>query len=116
MRVRALDGTGDWTFGKGLNDYKFGNDAVAQLIATRLRSFLGDCFFDQGAGIDWVSFLGSKDQLGLNLAISAVLYNTENVIKVNQLSINLTSNRALFISYNVTTSFSTISTTVQVSI
>lgn len=116
MKVRALTATGDWTFGKGANDYKSGNNAVAQLIQTRLYSFLGDCFFDQGAGINWFGFLGGKDQLGLNLAISATIANTENVLRLNQLSVNLTSTRRISISYNVTTSFSTLSNTVVVQI
>lgn len=107
MIVRALAGSGDWTFGKGLNDYKSGNAAVAQTIQTRLLSFLGDCFFDQGAGINWFQFLGSKNQIGLNLAVSAVILNTENVISLVQLSINLNSQRQCSISYTVQTTYST---------
>ena len=51
MKVRALDESGDWTFGKGENNYYSANDAIAQNIKTRLYSFLGDCFFDLSANI-----------------------------------------------------------------
>lgn len=116
MSVRALDSLGDWQFGAGLNDYKVNNLEVAQDIQTRLNSFLGDCFFDLGAGINWTGFLSGKDPLGLNLAISAVILNTPYVQTVNQLFLTLNSNRLITISYNVTTSYTTtISADVQIS-
>lgn len=113
MKVSALDSNGDWTFGSGLNNYVSGNDAVAELIDTRLLCFLGDCFFDAGAGINWFGYLGGKDQLSLNLAVSACILNTQDsfgnqvVTGLQQLSINLNHNtRALSISYVVSTLFS----------
>lgn len=114
MRVRALDGAGDWTYGKGKNDYLTRNPAVAQSIQTRLFSFLGDCFFDLGAGIDWFTFLGGKDQIGLNLAVSAIILNTQDVTGIRQLSIDLQpSNRKLTIQYRVQTTFSVLSNSFQ---
>lgn len=100
--VRALDSNGDWTFGKGLNDYKSGIDAVRQNIQTRLSSFLGDCFFDSLAGIDWFNFLGSKNTVALELAIRAVIMNTDEVealVSVNSLLNEVT--RDLAIQYQV---------------
>lgn len=111
MRVRALDLNGDWTFGKGQNDYKSGRDAVSQNIQTRLNSFLGDCFFDTNAGLNWFGFLGGKNQLGLNLAISATIINTAYVTKVVQLSVTLDLTRKLTISYAVDTAFGPLSNT-----
>lgn len=107
MRVRAIDGVGDWTFGAGANNYKKNLKAVEQNVQTRLSSFLGDCFFDLGAGLDWFNFLGgSKDQTALNLAISSVILNTDFVVSVAQLSIVLNPiNRHFTISYQVNTSF-----------
>lgn len=113
MIVRAIDGTGDWEYGKGKNDYKSANDAVTQNIGTRLYSFLGDCFFDTAAGIDWFNFLGSKNEVGLNLAVSATILNTENVTGILQLSINLSANRNVTIRYKVQTTYSQISGTFQ---
>lgn len=107
MKVRALDSNGDWTFGKGQNDYLSGNRAVSQKIKTRLMSFLGDCFFDLGAGVDWFTYLGSKDQLALNLAISAVILNTTDVTGIQQLSAVLEpSNRKFTVQYRVQTVYS----------
>ena len=114
MRVRALDINGDWTYGKGQNNYKTKNNAIAQQIQSNLLSFLGDCCFDVGAGLDWFTFLGSKNQLAMNLAISAAILNTKGVTGLNQLSIDLDHvTRKLTIRYNVTTTYSTIIGTFQ---
>lgn len=109
MRVRAIDGTHDWLYGKGQNDYRTGLLATAQNIDTRLSSFLNDCFFDTGAGIDWFNLLGGKDELSLNLAVSAVILNTQDVTGLLQLSITLNSARLLTISYQVQTTYSVMS-------
>lgn len=101
--VRAIDADNDWTFGAGANNYKTGLDALAQNLKTRLQSFLGDCFFDLQAGIDWFNLLGAKDQTKLLLDISAVILNTDNVNTLVQLSANLDSSRKLTVTYSVTT-------------
>lgn len=112
--VRQIDVNGDWTFGKGRNNYLKGNDAVAQNIETRLRSFLGNCFFDLSSGIDWFNLLGSKDQQALNLAISSTILNTPNVTGINELSSFLDPiTRNFTVRYNVNTSYSVISSTFQ---
>jgi hypothetical protein len=119
MIVRALDSNGDWTFGQGVNNYKSGNLAVAQAIQTRVSSFLGDCFFDLGAGIDWFNLLGGKNELALSLAISAVILNTTDadgnqlVTGIQQLSVDLSSNRAFSVIYQVVTVYSVLSGSFQ---
>lgn len=113
MIVRSIDVVNDWLFGRGANDYKSKNDAIAQSIKTRLQSFLGDCFFNTAAGIDWFNLLGSKNQLALNLAISAVILNTENVTGIKQLSVSLTSDRVFSVTYRVQTTYSIASDTFQ---
>lgn len=65
MIFRNLDSSGDWTFGQGLANYVAQNTAIGLNIKTRVYSWLGDCFFDQQAGIDWWNRLGSKNQKGL---------------------------------------------------
>ncbi len=105
MIVRAIDTQNDWTYGRGFQDYKSGNIAVAQNIKTRLQSFLNDCFFAKSVGIDWFNLLGGKSQLALQLAISSTIANTNFVSKVLQLSIELDSSRELLVQYSVTTSF-----------
>ena len=80
MRVRALDSNGDWTFGQGQNNYLVNQAAVVQNINTRLKMFVGDCFFALSAGIDWTNLLGSKNQVALNLAINTTILNTDGVV------------------------------------
>ncbi len=115
MRIRALTATGDWTYGKGQNDYNTGQAAAAELIQSRLLSFLGDCFFDTGAGIDWFGYLGGKDELSLNLAVSATILNTPDqngnqiVTGLQQVSVVLNrATRNLAIQYQAITVFSVV--------
>lgn len=103
MIVRSLDQNGDWQFGKGKNDYRVNADAVSQNLTTRIRSFLGDCFFALDAGIDWFGLLGAKDKLALQLAVSATILNTPDVLKINSLLIVTDVNRRITITYDVTT-------------
>lgn len=113
--ARALDESGDWTFGKGKNNYLSKNDQIAQDIQTRLGSFLGDCFFDQGAGIAWFNALGAKDQIPLNLFINAIILNTPNVTGILQTAVLLDTNRKLTVRYKVQTTYSVLSGTFQYS-
>lgn len=115
MIVRALDTNNDWTFGAGKSNYKSGNAAVAQNIQTRLMSFLGDCFFSIGAGIDWFTFLGgSKSQLALNLAISSTILNTANVTGLKQMNLSLDpKTRNFFITYRVQTIYGVVTNAFQ---
>jgi hypothetical protein len=62
MIFRALDENHDWTFGNGRNDFLSTNDAIGLNVKTRLLSWVGDCFFDLNAGIDWINRLGTKGQ------------------------------------------------------
>lgn len=117
MIVRALDINGDWTFGKGRNDYRTNLDAVVQNISTRLKSFFGNCFFAQNDGIDWFNYLGSKDQLGLNLAINATILNTESVTGILQVSANLDhATRVFTVQYRVQTTYGLASNVFQYSL
>lgn len=105
MIIRKVDSNNDWTFGKGKNNYIKDKSAVSQNIKTRLQSFLGDCFFALNQGLDWFNLLGSKDDGELRLAISTTILNTENVVSLSELSLNLDSERKLTINYEVNTTF-----------
>lgn len=108
MLVSKLDSNGDWEFGQSLNNYVINVRAIEQSIQTRVSSFLGDCFFDMNAGIDWFNFLGgSKSQLALELAVASVILNTTDVVGINLLSVSLTAARAFSVSYQVQTTYST---------
>jgi hypothetical protein len=109
MRTRALDSNGDWTFGRGANNYLSRNAAVVQDINTRIQMWLGDCFFDRAAGIDWQNRLGSRNQQALQLAISTTILGTHDVVGIKQLSAQLNhQTRNYAVSYQVETSFSTV--------
>lgn len=116
MIVRALDKDGDWSFGKSKNNYLSGSAAVQQNIKTRLLEFIGDCFFNIQAGVDWFNFLGgSKNQVALNFNISSVILNTAFVTSIKQLSISLV-NRDFSVSYQVVDAYSvTIFDNIQIS-
>lgn len=119
MRMRALDSLDDFTYGAGLNNYLTGVNAAAQAIGTRLSSFLGDCFFATDAGIDWWNLLGGKNQLALQLAISATILNTQSrgqnvVTSIVSLSLSLDDTSRVFtVSYSATTIFGDVSDTVS---
>lgn len=107
MIIRSLDAAHDWTYGKGRNNYLSQNDAIAENIDTRLLCFLGDCFFDVTAGIDWFTYLGGKDQVGLQLAIASVILNSYGVTALVELSLNLDpAVRLLSINYEINTIYS----------
>ncbi len=112
MRVRQTDVNGDWNFGKGKNNYLTDNAATAQNIKTRLGSFLGNCFFDLGAGIDWFNRLGSKARLALELDISSIILNTPDVTGIVSLSTSVDPGTRNFVAtYTVQTVYSIITNT-----
>ena len=114
MRVRALDTLGDWLWGNGKGNYKTANSAVAQNIRTRLNSFVGDCFFDLEAGLDWYGLLGYKNQVALRLAVSAVILNTTEVTGLKQIDIKYyPDTRNITISYRAQTTYSTLTDTYE---
>lgn len=111
MIIRAVDGAGDWLFGKGLNDYKSANAAIAQDIQNNLSMFLGDCFFALSAGIDWWNLLSGKNEIAINLAVNSAILSTSGVTGILQTSISLDANRNLQIQYQVQTIYSTLQNT-----
>jgi len=61
MKTRTVDSNWDWNFGHGLQDYCSGALSVAYSTKMKALSWLGDCFFDANAGVDWKNILGSKN-------------------------------------------------------
>lgn len=103
MLFRGLDADGDWTFGKGLSNFATQNDAIALNIRTRILSWIGDCFFDLKAGIDWVNRLGSKNQAALlDLDLRRRILETEGVTGLTQFDI-INQDRAFTGNYTVNT-------------
>lgn len=103
MIFRGLDSNGDWTFGQGKSNYLTGNDAIGTNIATRIRSWIGDCFFDQNAGIDWLNRLSMKNQENLlKLDLQRIIQQSYGVTGIRTLTVSLVQ-RAFFITYIIDT-------------
>jgi len=105
-RFRNLDTNGDWQYGSGQNDYVKDAEAVKLDVKTRLQEWLGDCFFNQDAGIDYINRLGNKDQETLlEQDIRTIILQTEGVASLNEFSFS-TIDRSFSASYNITTIYS----------
>ena len=88
MRVRALDSSDDWTFGKGRANYLTGTLAIAQNVKTRLRSFKNDWYLDVDAGVDWFELLGNLNtQRRIIRAVEKTVLETEGVVTVSRVEI-----------------------------
>ena len=106
MRIRAIDTSGDWTFGHGKQNYKQASDAIAQDVQTKLLEFVNDAFWNPSAGIEWINLMQSKNkQNQIALSCRAVMLKAEGVVRVNQVSVAYSAEtRGLVISYNLTPS------------
>jgi len=105
MSFRALDKNGDWTFGAGVNNLLVGRDEIAANLRTRLLSWVGNCFFDTAAGIDWVNLRDKGTQDALTSAVKTMILQTDGVIHLNSLSVSYVK-RAVFITANIDTIYS----------
>lgn len=111
MIFRNLSELGDWEFGKGIQDFTAENKAIGLNIKTRIQSWVGDCFFDMDAGIDWLNRLGSKNQRTLlELDLKRIIIQSEGVVKLLSFDTNL-NGRSFSASYSVQTIYSTITDT-----
>lgn len=100
--IRANDENNDWIFGLGKNAYKANNDAIAQDIQTKVQEWIGDCFFNLTAGIDWLNRFADGNSERLEQEIRSLILKVDGVVNVNNLSIDLT-NRDFIASYDVQT-------------
>lgn len=106
MIIRNLDANGDWTWGSGKGNYLTNNAAIGLNIKTRLLSWVGDCFFDSQAGIDWTNRLGSKNQRTLlELDLRRVILRSFGVTGIVFLDTVLVD-RSFTANYSVNTIFS----------
>lgn len=105
MRIRALDANGDITFGQGQQNYLTGQAAIGLNIKTRLLSFLNNCFWAMGAGIDWFTFLGGGNTSNqIQLASTAIIAQSFGVISVNNVFVSVDPRtRKVSLSYDVVT-------------
>jgi len=106
MIIRALDENGDWTFGRGKSDYKQDQEALKQNIDTKLKEWVGDCFFNQNAGINWQTRLAAGNQKDrLEQEISSLILKVDGVVNVALLTVEV-ANRKFTVNYEIETIYS----------
>lgn len=104
MLFRNLDADADWTFGSGLANYISLNAAIGLNVKTRILCWVGDCFFDKLAGIDWTNRLGSKNQRGLlELDLRRIILQSEGVTGITSFDTELDANRKFTANYTIDT-------------
>lgn len=101
MTFRNLDGSNDWCFGSGRSDYVNGHNEVALNVKTRVLCFLGDCFFDTEAGIDWWNRLDKNQLSSLEVELKDVIIKTDGVVSINNAEVVLGADRKLFVQYTI---------------
>lgn len=107
MKIRNLDGSRDWSFGGGLASYATDNAAIAVNIETRLKSWVGNCFFDTAMGIDWSNLMGKGKQQDLLAALRALILQSYGVVQLSTLAANFNpATRNLTVTYTIDTIFS----------
>lgn len=108
-RFRGIDVDGDWLFGAGIQSYFVDEDAIAADIKTALRLFLGECFFDLSAGVDWWNLLSSRGptvEQSIVLQCRQVVAKREGVTRINRVEAILDhSTRRLSVAFNIDTIF-----------
>lgn len=103
MIIRNLNASHDFTFGSGIANYISGNSAIGLNIDTRILSWVNDCFFDMGAGIDWANRLGSKNQQALLVRdMKRIILQSYGVTGIVNFGINITG-RAFTANYTINT-------------
>lgn len=106
MIFRNLDADHDWTFGKGKECYADKQAAIGLNIKTRILSWVGDCFFEQSAGIDWINRLGSKNQRELlELDLRRIILQSEDVTALLSFD-TILNGRKFTANYSVNTIYS----------
>lgn len=106
MKVSALDSNNDWRFGHGKSDYISNSNAIRQNVQTRIQSFGNDWFLDTDANIDWITYLGLKNNKDLILGeVERVTLGTEGVMQITELELTSLSGRYAIIRLRFLTIF-----------
>lgn len=106
MMFRNLTTTGDWTFGKGKQNYLTDNAAILMNLKTRLLSFIDDCFFAADQGIDWFNLLGEKNRDVIIIATKYIINNTYGITAIINVDFYINSSRNLILTYIINTIYS----------
>lgn len=90
MKVRAIDGNGDWQLG-----HKKGSDAIAQNVKTQILSLYNDWFLDFENGVKWFDYLAKNPNSDkMRDEIKRQILSVEGVSSLEILNINLNERKA----------------------
>jgi len=103
MIFRSLDATKDWRFGAGKANFTRNNDAIMLGIATTLRTFLSECFFNPDIGVDWFNLINERNKDVVILTIKSEIMKCYGVVDVNEIVATYDVSRSLEIKYNINT-------------
>lgn len=107
MIFRNLDSDGDWTFGKGAANYARAERAIELNLRTRLLSWVGNCFFDLQAGIDWRARLDKGQRENLLNDLRVLILQSFGVVGINSVDATLDpETRAMRVRYDIETIYS----------
>ena len=84
MIMRGITSSNDWIFGGGINSYFQGEQAIEANIKTKLLEWVGNCYFDLPAGIDWKNRLDIGQQAALIVEIKNMVLNCFGVVSILQ--------------------------------
>lgn len=85
MRYRALDENGDYTFGRGKDNFLVNSpDMVRQSIQTRLLLIRGEWFLDKTEGTPWDKVIGKGTNKTHDLVIQTRILQTKGVSSIVQ--------------------------------
>lgn len=117
MRIRPLSPTGDYTIGQPwLIDSP---QAVAQVISTRLKLWLGEWFLDTTDGTPWMTqVLGERYNRSPDAAIKRRILGSPGVLSIISYSSSFSggSQRTLTITVTVQTQYSVTPVTISLPI
>ena len=82
MIIRATTATGDMTFGNGLQNYFTNEAAIEANIRSKLLEWVGDCWFNIPAGIDYLNLLSTGQQANLVIAIKTLVLQCYGVVSI----------------------------------
>ena len=106
MIIRSLTPSGDWTFGKGIQDFSKDLEAIKLNIKTRIKEWKGNCFFNLNSGPDWNSFLDIGTKNFLDRDVLRTILQSYGVLRIDSYSSVLTD-RSLAIQAEVATIYGT---------
>lgn len=108
MRYRRLDADGDYSFGRGQQDFLLNTpETVAQAVLTRLRLWLGEWFIDTADGLPWRNqVLGEHTRATYDAAIKTRILQTQGVRQIDSYESSFDGDtRRLSVTATITTQY-----------